>query len=576
MATPLASLLPQGVLQFTDFDGNPLAGGSVSYFQPNTTTLKTVWADPQESVALQNPVTLDGAGRPETGSSEVEVYGSGQYSMVVKDSSGNTIYGPVLTQDYIALINVVVGSGSGFILASQQGAVGDGTTDDTQAIQTTINMAALAGKIAFLVGTSGSQFKITSPLLVTSPQAYIQGSGQGVTGLIAGGNFSAIMQVANTTIQGEISGIYFNQTGTTTQCLNIAVATSGERPLNFTECGFIGDYNQTVGGTLVYCGGVLIQFLRCFFNPNFASLLALQIDMNNENTSILGCVFLGVGYGIDLTNTLNLIGPQGVRIQDCLLANFGAAYNIHIGGNAANVYISGTVCDQAGTNAILIDGGSGAIQISDGWAGLAAAAAGQAIAVDPTVQELSIQNMQIFGGTINLLVEANPTQRMGGLQIQNNQFSGTANTLGSMQLDSVNGCTITGNRDFNGSQCSSLVTLRTNAAGGQYIIGANAFTTKTPTLDAASSYVSSGKCTGWSLEGEGIGVSTSGTNCTINHNLNCGLVPDVALASPFGTSLLTFTVTTKTTTQINIGYFITGAAGGAGAAEFSYRVSVAR
>ena len=115
MANPLASLLPQGILQFTDGNGAPLSGGSVTFYVPNTTTLKTVWADPGEVVALANPVPLDSAGRPQSGSSEVEIYGSGQYSMLVKDAYGNTIYGPVLTQDPLSLAEAILPSLSGYI-----------------------------------------------------------------------------------------------------------------------------------------------------------------------------------------------------------------------------------------------------------------------------------------------------------------------------------------------------------------------------------------------------------------------------------------------------------------------------
>lgn len=111
MANPLASLLPQGILQFCDSNGDPLAGGTVTYYQPNTTVLKTIWADPGEAVALQNPLPLDSAGRPQSGSSEVEVYGSGQYSMLVKDAFGDIVYGPVLTQDVIGLIEELSATG---------------------------------------------------------------------------------------------------------------------------------------------------------------------------------------------------------------------------------------------------------------------------------------------------------------------------------------------------------------------------------------------------------------------------------------------------------------------------------
>lgn len=83
MAT--AVLLPNGKQTFLDGNGEPLAGGSVYFYIPNTTTFKNTWQDPLEQTLNTNPVTLDSAGT-------AVVYGEGQYRQLVKDSSGNTIW----------------------------------------------------------------------------------------------------------------------------------------------------------------------------------------------------------------------------------------------------------------------------------------------------------------------------------------------------------------------------------------------------------------------------------------------------------------------------------------------------
>ena len=85
MAQPLASLLPPGETQFLDNSGTPLAGGSVTFFIPNTSTLKTTWQDSQEVTPNSNPVVLDAGGR-------ATIYGSGAYQMQVNDASGNLVY----------------------------------------------------------------------------------------------------------------------------------------------------------------------------------------------------------------------------------------------------------------------------------------------------------------------------------------------------------------------------------------------------------------------------------------------------------------------------------------------------
>ena len=103
MAT--ASILPPGKTQFFDANGNPLAGGSVGFYIPNTTTFKTTWQDSGQMVANANPITLDGSG-------EAVIYGIGQYRQIVKDSLGNLIWDQ-LTSD----VNFAV-AGSGFLQAA--------------------------------------------------------------------------------------------------------------------------------------------------------------------------------------------------------------------------------------------------------------------------------------------------------------------------------------------------------------------------------------------------------------------------------------------------------------------------
>lgn len=84
-----AGLTPLGFLTFLDANGNPLVGGSVAYFDLSAPgNLKPIWADPQQLVPINNPVPLDAAGRPTSGGSEVGIWGTGDYRMIVRDASG--------------------------------------------------------------------------------------------------------------------------------------------------------------------------------------------------------------------------------------------------------------------------------------------------------------------------------------------------------------------------------------------------------------------------------------------------------------------------------------------------------
>lgn len=81
----VASLLPNGEQVFLDNNGIPLASGSVFFYIPGTTTFKTTWEDPAQTIPNANPVILDASGR-------AIIYGSGQYRQRVLDVNGNLIW----------------------------------------------------------------------------------------------------------------------------------------------------------------------------------------------------------------------------------------------------------------------------------------------------------------------------------------------------------------------------------------------------------------------------------------------------------------------------------------------------
>jgi hypothetical protein len=81
----VATLLPNGKQQFSDQNGTPLAGGSVYFYIPWTTTPKDTYQDSGATILNTNPVILDASG-------EAIIFGSGTYRQVVYDSAGNLIW----------------------------------------------------------------------------------------------------------------------------------------------------------------------------------------------------------------------------------------------------------------------------------------------------------------------------------------------------------------------------------------------------------------------------------------------------------------------------------------------------
>lgn len=85
-----AGLLPNGVQQYFDNDGNPLSSGTVDFYIVGTSTRKNTWQNSGETVLNTNPVVLNSAGR-------AIIYGEGSYRQVLKDILGNTIWDAVTT-----------------------------------------------------------------------------------------------------------------------------------------------------------------------------------------------------------------------------------------------------------------------------------------------------------------------------------------------------------------------------------------------------------------------------------------------------------------------------------------------
>lgn len=86
-----ASILPNAVTQFIDGNGKPLAGGSVYFYIPNTSTFKNTYQDSAQTILNTNPVVLDANG-------EAIIWGSGTYRQVVYDVNSNLVWDRI-TQD---------------------------------------------------------------------------------------------------------------------------------------------------------------------------------------------------------------------------------------------------------------------------------------------------------------------------------------------------------------------------------------------------------------------------------------------------------------------------------------------
>jgi hypothetical protein len=86
----MATYVPNARQQFCDANGNPVSAGSVGMYVVSTLTPKNTWQDSAQTTLNSNPVPLDSGGY-------AQIYGSGSYRQILKDSLGNTIWDKVVS-----------------------------------------------------------------------------------------------------------------------------------------------------------------------------------------------------------------------------------------------------------------------------------------------------------------------------------------------------------------------------------------------------------------------------------------------------------------------------------------------
>jgi len=122
--------------QLFDNSGIPLSGGLIYSYLAGTTTPAVTYTSSSGATAHTNPIVLDSAGRVPSG--EIWVDPDQLYKYVVKTSTGVTLN----TYDNIPSITSIGDLTSPILTPVMFGAVGDGVTNDTVAMNALFNAAA--------------------------------------------------------------------------------------------------------------------------------------------------------------------------------------------------------------------------------------------------------------------------------------------------------------------------------------------------------------------------------------------------------------------------------------------------
>lgn len=193
MAVNLSMLAGAGA-QFFDNNGDPLTGGKLYTYAAGTTTPLAAYTTSAGNVAHANPIILDAAGRTPSGG-EIWLTDAVDYKFVLATGTdvvlgtfdnvagnGSGIYAGLAASSGSSLVGFLQ-SGAGAVARTVQsklrdvvsvkdfGAVGDGITNDTVAIQNALNSGAKQ------VLLNAGNYNTTAPIVIPSGVSFV-GEGQ--------------------------------------------------------------------------------------------------------------------------------------------------------------------------------------------------------------------------------------------------------------------------------------------------------------------------------------------------------------------------------------------------------------
>jgi len=358
---------------FTDIDGQPLENGKIYVGLPNVPTVSNqiqVYWDEALTLPATQPITTLG-GYPSNNGTPAAFYVDQNYSLVVQNKLG--------TQVYASASNVEAGVPRN---VKDFGARGDGTTDDTAAIQAAINTVGLAGGGTILFPEG--HYKITDTIFIRYNSVTLRGDAEGSSQIVAGSDFSGsggsipntMLQVNDHTATGKLFHIGLKNI-TLNATYFTGVAPSGApnpnpavtclfhanwvHYMNVENCIFygantgsdgIGALLTAVGPAFVEEFSMLNSFADCEFSYNYHGMKFGVTGQGSINASqVYRCRFGGTAVG---TGT-------GIEIRGGTYANSFVDNDIEIYGTGIDAsdtvnYFRGNLCEQ---NSLDFTGGLG-------------------------------------------------------------------------------------------------------------------------------------------------------------------------------------------------------------------------
>lgn len=224
----MALFTPNIVTQFFDNNGDPLSGGYIYTYATGTSNLLSTWISPAGDIPNTNPIILDDAGK-----ADIYLSADTEYKFVVYDRNG------VLLERVEPVFGIgSTGSAASlpFISATDYGAIGNGSADDTAAIQAALN----TGRSVFV---KKGTYKITDTLKLTADGQVLFGEGKSST-VIENSTTSAGLLT-----YGIIGAAYVRRAAVRDiEFVGNATSTFGVAVLGIVDDGLTGDASKSCAG----------------------------------------------------------------------------------------------------------------------------------------------------------------------------------------------------------------------------------------------------------------------------------------------------------------------------------------
>ena len=419
---PFTTTKPVG--QFTDINGNPL-DGQVFFGQPNLDTIAnpiTVYWDAAGTQPVTQPVVTVG-GYPINGSTRSNVFVNADYSILVRNRNGFTVFSaPNLPFEDSSDNQYFLQAGSGAVQRTVQsklrdvvsvldfGAVGDGVADDTAAIQACY--VANPGKI--IDHGDGFTYLISSSLTLYTGSKYTgksiikQKTGAGIANPMLSG-----VSVSNVVVDGlEIDGNAAGNAAAQTYGIKFLTGTNnivrGCNVHDVTQAGiyFASEtYSKVLGNQVINCG-------RNLGTDNHGIMLISDIatpltGIVCQGNTVVNAYRKGITVYNSTPGTINGISINGNVVNGCTT---GGIYAANPGplthGYQRGISITGNVCYNNYVN-IEADHMSGGVvtgntcDTSSGGQGIYSADCIYSSFVGNTVINSQADGIKIIGLTIN-------------------------------------------------------------------------------------------------------------------------------------------------------------------------------